>query len=322
MVPSRKFSKQVYTGIGVRRAATLVALVGFVLAGLPARAQTTPAPETPPAATPLPSVSPTPAPFLVAQPVSFTITVGGSQDVKILGSTGALTAQLSSPIAQVTVDQTTIHVTGQQLGAATLHVSDQTGASVDVQVRVGQPAGTIPPMLSLTVTGSPAGSGFLMREVQAALDRAIRPTLVPGASIAYGPLPREPQPLQPEGVATIAMPITVAGSENTATVTGVTNVTITNMTLAPEAPVQLFYDDDPEYVSGLGVLFRGTVTADKPTRLYYYHDDLNLPKDIAIVVSSDGESQVQLIDSGAGPDLDVMNVETPRIKGLHAVGAA
>ena len=307
MKPWRKFSKQVCTGIGVRKAATLVAIVGFVLAGLPAWAQTTP-PETPLPATPLPSVSPTPAPFLVAQPVSFTITVGGAQDVKILGATGALTAQLSSPIAQVTVDQTTIHVTGQQLGAATLHVADQNGASVDVQVRVGQPAGTIPPTLALTVTGSPAGPQFLMREVQAALDRAIRPTLVPGASTAYGPLPRDPQPLQPEGVTTFAIPVTVAGTEATATVTGVTNVTVTDMALAPQPPMLLFYDDDPEYVSGLGVLFRGTVTVDKPTRLYYYHDDLNLPKDIAIVIGSDGQSQVQLIDSGAGPDLDVMNV--------------
>jgi hypothetical protein len=240
--------------------------------------------------------------------VSFTLTVGGSQDVKILGATGALTAQLSNPIAQVTVDQTTIHVIGQQLGAATLHIIDQAGASVDVQVRVGPPAGTVPATLSLTVTGSPAGPQFLMRQIQAELDRAIRPTLVAGASIAYGPLPRDPPPLQPEGVANVAIPVTVAGSEATATVTGITSVTVTNMTLVPAPPVQLFYDDDPEYVSGLGVLFSGTVTVDKPTRLYYYHDDLNLPKDIAIVISSDGESQVQVIDADGGPDLDVMSV--------------
>ena|SRR5579863_10518578 len=306
MRSSRKFSKQVCTGIVVRRVATLIALACFVLGALPARAQT--APASLPTVTPLPSVSPAPAQFLVAQPVSFTITVGGSQDVKILGANGTLTAQLSSPIAQVTVDQTTIHVTGQQLGAATLHIADQAGASVDVQVRVGQPAGTIPPTLALTVTGTPAGPQFLTRQIQAALDRAIRPTLVPGAAIAYGPLSHDPQPIQPEGVATIAVPITIAGSEASATVNGVTTVTITNMALAPLPPVQLFYDDDPEYVNGLGVLFRGTVTVDKPTRLYYYHDDLNLPKDIAVIVSSDGESQVQLIDAGAGPDLDVMNV--------------
>ena len=249
-----------------------------------------------------------PAPFLVAQPVSFTITVGGIQDIKILGATGTLTTQLSAPIAQITVDQATIHVTGQQLGAATLHVSDQAGASVDVQVQVGLPAGAIPATLALTVTGSPAGTQFLMRQVQAALDRVIRPTLTPGASIAYGPLPRAPDPLQPDGVATVAMPVTVAGSEGTATVTSIANVTVTNMTLAPQPPVLLFYDDDPEYVNGLGVLFRGVVTVDKSTRLYYYHDDLNLPKDIAIVISSDGESQVQLIDAGGGPDLDVMSV--------------
>lgn len=287
-----------FTGIGVRKLAGVVAFFAFASAGVPAGAQTSPSP----------SPTSTPAPFLVAQPVSFTMTVGGTRDVKILGASGTLSVQLSSPIAQATVDQTTIHVTGVQLGSATLHVTDQAGASVDVQVRVGQPAGTIPATLSLTVTGSPAGAAFLMRQVQAALDRVIRPTLVPGASIAYGPLTRDPQPLQPDGVATFAVPVTVAGSEDTATVTGITTLTVTNMTLAPTAPSVLFYDDDPEYVNGLGVLFRGTVTSDKSARLYYYHDDLNLPKDIAIVITSEGDSQVQLIDVGGGPDLDVMSV--------------
>ena len=326
------------TGIAERSIAALLALTGLLLISVPAQAQTPP-PPTPspvvsplatlfPEATPLPSVTPTPAPFLVAQPVSFTTTVGGSQDIKILGASGALTAQLSSPIAQVTVEQTTIHVTGQVLGSATLHVTDQAGASVDVQVRVGLPAGTVPASLALTVTGTPAGPQFLKRQIQAALDRAIRPTLTPGASIAYGPELQDPPPLQPEGVATIAVPVTVAGSENTATVTAVVNVTVTNMTLALVTPALLFYDDDPEYVSGLGVLFRGNVTVDQPARLYYYHDDLNLPKDIAIVISSAGESQVQIIDSPAGPDLDVMSVghqvsklflqEEPRNEGVVA----
>jgi len=289
----------VFTSIGRRRKlAAFIALFAFASAGAPARAQTTP----------LPATTPTPAPFLVAQPVSFTLTVGGTRDVKILGASGALSAQLSSPIAQVNVDQSTIHVIGAQLGSATLHVSDQAGASVDVQVRVGLPAGTIPATLSLTVTGSPAEPAFLVRQIQGALDRVIRPTLVAGGSIAYGPLGHDPQPLQPDGVATIAVPVTVAGSEDTATVTGIVTVSVTNMALAAVPPSVLFYDDDPEYVSGLGVLFRGTVTPERSARLYYYHDDLNLPKDVAIVITSAGDSQVQLIDVGGGPDLDVMSV--------------
>ena len=82
------------------------------------------------------------------------------------------------------------------------------------------------------------------------------------------------------------------------------------MVLAPQIPSLLFFDDDPEYVGGLGVLFRGTVDPTKPSRLYYYHDDLGLPKNVAVVLTtiSTTPSRVQLIDVVGGPDLDVMSV--------------
>ncbi|MGH7716290.1 MAG: hypothetical protein ACREML_09875, partial [Vulcanimicrobiaceae bacterium] len=103
------------TGTGIRKLAGFLALFAFVLHGVQAQAQTTPAPTSSPSSiespleSPLPATTATPAPFLVAQPVSFTLTIGGTRDVKILGANGALNAQLSSPIAQVTVDLSTIH---------------------------------------------------------------------------------------------------------------------------------------------------------------------------------------------------------------------
>ncbi|MGH7330340.1 MAG: hypothetical protein ACREJX_18490, partial [Polyangiaceae bacterium] len=149
--------------------------------------------------TPLASATPNGPSALAAQPSIFSLALGAEQQVKILGATGTLTAEISSPIAQVSVDQTerVVDVIGLTVGTATLHVTDQTGAVVDVSVTVAPPAGTIPSSVSLTVTGTPAGPRFLERQIDAALDRAIRPTLAPGAAVEYGPLPIPLQPLQP-----------------------------------------------------------------------------------------------------------------------------
>jgi hypothetical protein len=308
-----------------RLTAALAALVAVGSRSFAAAAQTaaptpsataspiaTPAQPPSPAASAAPGVSPLPIgpAALVAQPVNFTIAVGGFQEVRILGATGTLTAQLSAPIAEVAIDQTThvVRVIGRQLGEATLRLVDQVGASVDVDVRVAPPAGTIPASISLTVTGSPAGPRFLEREIEAALTREIRPTLQAGASGLYGPPPVPLQPLQPGFLTSLVMPVTLAGAENVATVVGATTVNVDNMPLQPILPTRLFFDDDPEHVNGLGTLFRGSVDAQTPTRLYYYHDDLGLPKNVAVVLTATVPGRVQLIDAGAGPDLDVMTV--------------
>lgn len=171
------------------------------------------------------------------------------------------------------------------------------------------PAGVIPASATLTVTGAPLEPDVLEREVQAALDRLIRPTLQPGASIAYGPIVPAPPALPPDYITTVVVPVTIGGVGDFAPVTGTTTVDLTNLALEPPVPSLLFFDDDPEYVSEVGVLSRYTVDAGT-ARLYYYHDDLGLPKDIAVIVSaaSATPSRVQLIDVDAGPNLDVMSV--------------
>ena len=298
-----------------KSARNLLAILGVLAFGAAAASAQTALPSASPALTPtpVPSESPPSGPSaLAAQPSLFSLAIGAEQQVKILGATGNLTAQISPPIAQIAIDQTThvVHVVGQQVGNGTLVVTDQSGAVVNVSVRVAPPAGTIPASVSLTVTGTPAGPRFLERQIDAALDRAIRPTLAPGAAVQYGPLPIALQPLQPGFITSLTMPVTIAATQDYADVSGSTTVNVTSMALAPLTPTLLFFDDDPEHVGGLGTLFRGTVDASKPARLYYYHDDLGLPKNIAVVLTSNSgiPSRVHLVDAAAGPDLDVMSV--------------
>jgi hypothetical protein len=172
------------------------------------------------------------------------------------------------------------------------------------------PAGVIPATLSLDVTGSPAADGaFLDVQIRAALDRAIRPTLRFGASVDYGPVAPWPLPALIAGSrAAVNVTVNIAGTDDSAPVTGVTLVTLGNVLVAPMEPTVLFLSDDPEYLRSEGLIFRGEVDVDRPVRLYYYQSNLGLPRDIDVVLTATAASRVQLIASDSGPDRDVMSV--------------
>ena len=173
------------------------------------------------------------------------------------------------------------------------------------------PAGLIPANVALTVTGTPvADAAFLEKQIRAALTREIRPSLRPGAAIRYGTF--VPWPLQPlpAGIITaVNVNVTIVGNGDGETVNGWTTVALNNDATAPPfAPSFLFYSDDPEHVQSEGLLFAGTVDAARPARLYYYHDQIGLPRGMDVVLSATAPSRVHVVYSGSGPDLDVMSV--------------
>jgi hypothetical protein len=85
---------------------------------------------------------------------------------------------------------------------------------------------------------------------------------------------------------------------------------VVNRSLPAFVPELLFYDDDPEHVTQDGVLFRGTVAADRPTRLYYYHDAAADTRRLVVAMSSTSQTatEVQVVAAPAGPNVDVMQV--------------
>jgi hypothetical protein len=169
-------------------------------------------------------------------------------------------------------------------------------------------AGVIPPNFSLDVTGSPvADPAFLDTQIRSALDRAIRPTLRPGASIGFGAI--VPWPLLPLAAGTRAavnVTVTIGADGTSAPTSGVTTVTLNSIVLPPPVPAVLFLSDDPEYLQSEGLIFRGSVAPDRAARLYYYHSDIGVPRDLDVVLTASVRSRVHLIRSEAGPDLDVM----------------
>ncbi|MHB8145116.1 MAG: hypothetical protein ACYDEW_05705 [Vulcanimicrobiaceae bacterium] len=230
--------------------------------------------------------------------------------VLISGAVGPLTATLDRRIVTIAIDQAaqTIFVTAEgQTGRATLDVTDTTGASVEIPVRVAFDAGTVPQRLALNVTGSPLDPLWL--ETQIANLVAEKTRVQPGLSMklgSFGP----PPAVTPGTSASVAVPVQIPGGAQYYDVSGTANVTVTNLPLAPFAPPLLFYDDDPERIVADGPIFRGQITPGTPVRLYYYHQDGTEPSRLVLVLIADSQdpTQIQVIAASAGPSADVMGV--------------
>lgn len=231
-----------------------------------------------------------------------------SQTILILNGAAPYTLTVDTPIVTASIDQTarTITVTAaQQTGRAVLTVNDSTGAALRIPVRVALDAGTVPSSVTLRVTGTQIDPRWLNSLVQKTLLRST--TVQPGAA-ANVLLFTLPPSLGPGASAAIPVPVHISGGDQFFDVDVTSTVELQNVAAAPFSPPLLMYDDDPEKLTATGVLFRGQVNANAPARLYYYHENGNDSRELAVVLSSDAPSTVQLIDASAGPNIDVMSV--------------
>ncbi|MDP9023827.1 MAG: hypothetical protein M3N13_00445, partial [Candidatus Eremiobacteraeota bacterium] len=257
----------------------------------------------------LPAASPSPEP-LRAVPAQLDIRAGTSGSVVIGGSQGALVAELQPQIATVSVDQQsrTIVVTAQiPSGRAVLHVSDASGARLDIAVRIAQDAGTVGPSAVLRVTGDPLDPAWLQAQIAATVARS---TLVQNGTLVQTGSFTLPPSLAAGSSALVSVPVTIASNDDRYfSVSKTTSVTIENVLATPFTPSLLFYDDDPEKLASDGVLYRGTISAQRPARLYYYHQNGAQPRDLIVTLAAErGPATVVVIDSTAGPNADVLTV--------------
>lgn len=298
----------------------VIAVTLFLASTQTVYAQQTPLP--PPA--PVPSLSPSPAPGPSSPSPSPTLTPSGPIAVtpnaanlhpsqrttlNVANANGVIVAAVDAPLVQLSVDQTQRTVTlisGTQTGRTVLHVTDNTGVRIDVPVRVALDAGSVPPQIALRVTGviDPA---WLTAQIQRTIARSVQ--LQSGVAAPADP-PINAPALTPGSSAAIPVPVHIAGGDQYFDVDATTSVNIENVDVSPFVTPLLFYDDDPEHVSSTGLLYRGRVTADRPVNLYYYHENSNDPHRLVVVLTSATSApvSVQLVDSSAGPNIDVMSV--------------
>ena len=206
-------------------------------------------------------------------------------------------------------DGTSVTITATQaVGDDVLHLVDAGGAEADLPIRVAFNAGTIVAQTSLTVTGDPVDPEWLATEVHRWVARLTR--TMPGATAAIGNVAPLPSPLSAGETAALTVPVQISGNGQYFDQSGTTTVSVQDMGAQPFTPALLFYDDDPEHVTQDGVLFRGSVAASQPARLFYYHDAADDPRRVVVVLTSDSQdpTSVQLVEAAAGPNMDVMHV--------------
>lgn len=247
---------------------------------------------------------------LALSATSLALNPAQQQVVVVSGATPPLQATLDQKLVNVAVaaDGTSVTVTATQAtGSDLLHLVDANGLRVDLPIRVAFNAGTIVPQATLTVTGNPADGEWLAGMVEKTVGRLTK--ALPGAQTTIGSVTPVPVPLAPGATEQLSVPVQIAGNGQYFDQSGTTTVTVQNAGLPPFAPSMLFYDDDPEHVDSDGVLFRGTVSAAQPTRLFYYHDAAD-PRILAVALTSNSQdpTSVQLVDAAAGPNIDVMHV--------------
>ncbi len=253
----------------------------------------------------------TPGASLSVSTTSVNLNPAQQQIVSITGAAPPVEATLDQRLVNVSVadDGSAATVTATQAtGSDVLHLVDANGARADISIRVAFNAGTIVPEQSLRVTGDPVDPQWLTNEVQSAVLRATKAQ--PDAQVTLGAIPAISDALVPGAGTQVVVPVQISGNGKYFDQSGSTVVNIQNVAAAPFQPSLLFYDDDPEHVTEDGLLFRGTVTAGAPARLYYYHDDAQDPRRLIVVLSgasADGAS-VEVVATKAGPNMDVMHV--------------
>lgn len=282
-------------------------------------------PSVAPGATPAvtPSPSPTPSgPQLTLSVPQVQLNPAQQTTVLVSGASPPLQATLDNKLVNVSVnpDATSVTITAtQQTGSDVLHLIDANGAQATLPIQVEFNAGTIVPTASLQVTGSPVDGSWLVARVMQLVGHLTQ--AMPGAQTTFGePVPPAPTPLPPGAAMQFNVPVQIAGNGQYFDQSGSTLVNVQNVPVTPFAPSLLFYDDDPEYVSADGVLFRGAVSVAQPARLYYYHDDVGTPHRIVVVLDSPGvPASVQVVGSSAGPNADVMSVGSALTRKFLAV---
>ncbi len=248
---------------------------------------------------------------LIVSPQSVSLNPAQQQVVTVTGATAPLTVTLDGKLVNAVAapDGSSVTFTATQArGDDVAHVVDADGSSADIPIRVAFDAGTIAAATTLQVTGDPVDPAWLAQRVADAVTRAT--AVAPGAQAEIAAVPPPAAPLLPGQSTAFDVGVQIRGNGEYFDQTGSTQVSVQNVGAEPFAPVLLFYDDDPEHVTQDGVLFRGTIEAGKPTRLYYYHDAASDGRRLVVAIGADSQdpTSVHLVEASAGPNEDVMHV--------------
>jgi len=265
-----------------------------------------------PGATPIPYETPTQPPIIV-DPASAGVVPGASERLRVSQVLGTITATVQDPaIVEVSVDQVArvVTVLGKALGSTVITVRDDRGLTRDVPVRVADPAGVVGDTAFVRLTGRPASQAFV-RERALAAALAVQQPRAGAAVVATADSIQVAAPLRVDDVATIDVPIIIAGASYFS-VQGTTHVRVENFAQPVIRPQSLLVSDFPETLKENGILFTADLNAKQADRFLYYHYNPPGQPDRRIVLKVQNPSGqpalVQFITGIAGPDVNEMQV--------------
>jgi hypothetical protein len=221
--------------------------------------------------------------------------------IGISGASGAVSVVVSNANVSARYDAATnaLIISGNVLGNATVTLSDATGTSVTVAVTVLPSAGTVPSDVTLSLGGT-VSPEFAIAKIAAAIQRLAQ--MQPGATLSVRGVTIV-NPLRAGDSLEAAATVVISAGSGFADQIGTTSVHLSVETLDELEPAFLFYSDDPEKLGADddGVLYRSTIDATKPARLYAYHVSDTPPHRLSLILHTKGHASVQILGYAAGP---------------------
>jgi hypothetical protein len=249
--------------------------------------------------------TPPPVPAATASPIRVDraragVPIGTSLTINVAGATGPLTVTPSFDGVDANYDPVTrrLLVTGRAAGNGTITLSDRNGNTATVAVLVAPLAGTLPADVDVALAGT-VSSAFVTARIRDAIERAL--VRQPGTAFDIHGVTL-PATLAPGAKLEAQAGVTIAGGGAFVDVSGRTNLHVHDDPVPPLDPALLFYSDDPEYASAQvsGALFRGTIDAQTPARLFAYHVADGAPRRMWLALRAANPTHVQMLGTISG----------------------
>jgi hypothetical protein len=308
----------------LRRLALLATLAALCAT---AQAQTpSPSPSASPAPAPavsappgIPGQGPTPPPITV-EPAAASVPVGSAVNVIVGSAIAPITVTVAdSNIATAAIDPASqrLVIVGKAAGATVVTLTDARGVRRDVPVRVAFFAGTIPPSVTVDITGDPADAAFVREQVAREIKNETKTR--PGAQVLVS---SDDVPfhgtLNQDDVAAFDVRMLIQ-ARDALEVDGSTHVEVRNIAVPRISPDSLMVSDYPERLTENGTLFTADLRSSVPSRFLYFHYNPPGQPDRRIVLRAQNLSRepsiVQMISGRGGPspnEMEVGHVATKR----------
>lgn len=250
-------------------------------------------------------------PPVVMDPSEITIPIGENRQVDVGGAAvGRIYAKIDNTEVATVIPEPAgrcLTISAKTLGKALIEVSCE-GERATLVVYVKKYAGKLPGVSVGQVTGNPCPASLVCYCARQTVAQGA--VLEPSARLEVGAADCPNQALGQGKNRQIKVDVRIVGPDYI-TVRARANAEVRNVTLPREEPVQLFYSNNPESITGYQSLFAGKLELDRPTRVLYHHQNA-MSKRVHLIVElvnpNDTPAKVRVFRGIAAPSTNTVTV--------------